>query len=104
MKKDHIRNQVLSAVQILFKQHNDGSVVYINNITLKFKSVMVNTERANDPIHYTIEVWKNKKTYIDTFYVLPGYVIDYWELISKPWIYDFVNDITDLVMDNIEEQ
>lgn len=103
MKKDYIRNQVRSAVQVLFKHHNEGSVVYINNITLKFKSAMINTECANDPAYYTIEVWKNLKTYIDTFYVLPNYVIDYWELISKPWIYDFVNDITNLVMNNIEE-
>jgi hypothetical protein len=38
---------------------------------------------------------------IESFPVGFGYIMNTWDLISTPWINNYINDITDSVIDNI---
>lgn len=93
---DKIRNQVRLDVEEMFKHPKDGTEFQIGNIRLKF----VLTDKKNDPLNYVIEVYEYGR-YLESFRVF-WYAWTYWELISKPWIHDYTNDIAYLVMDNID--
>ena len=102
---DKIRQQVRLAVQKLFNPEKNGSEVTIGDIKLKFY-MSDDPDRPlpaylkYNPLNYILEVSKSGR-YLDSFSVL-YYALDYWGLITKPWIYDYTNDITSLVMNNID--
>lgn len=99
MQKNLVRKNVKSAVEWLFENHNEEMTVQMNNITLKFICTCIN-KKSEDPFFYRIDVCREDKT-IESFYVGPTYVMSTWELISTPWMNDYINDITDVVIDNL---
>lgn len=105
MNKNQVRNQVRGAVKELFDHNSDGySLKLENDFILKFNRNRYKDEPLINPFDVSIEVWKGKNVYIDTFCVV-FYAGDYWGLISEPWICDFTNDIVDCIIknQNIEE-
>jgi hypothetical protein len=99
MNKCFVRKNVESAVKWLFENHNEEMVVQINNITLKFICTSID-KKSQDPFYYKIDVCREDKT-IESFIVGGGYIMSTWELISTPWMNDYINDITDVVIDNL---
>ena len=102
MKKFEIRNQVRSAVQTMFENSLERTTLTIYNITIKFD--FCDEDKGNLSESW-VEVTKNhikQKCILGTFYI-QKYACNDWELIVEPWVCDFINDITDLVMLHIEE-
>ena len=97
---DRIRQTVRITVQELFKHPVDGTESKIGNIKLKFVLPDIEGHRYN-PLDYIIEVYNYDHQYLESFPVFL-YALNYWRLISEPWIYDYINDIAHLVMDNID--
>ena len=97
---DRIRQEVRFAVQELFKHPVNGTVSEIGNIKLKFVLPDIEGNFKFDPINYTIEVYYYGR-YLESFSVI-FYAGTHWGLISEPWLYDYINDIAHLVMDNID--
>lgn len=102
MNKHFARTTVESAVKWLFEKHNEEMAVQINNITLKFICTCIDKE-SSDPFYYKIDVCREDKI-IESFPVGFGYVMSTWELISTQWMNDYINDITDVVIDNLNIQ
>lgn len=102
---DKIREQVRLSVKELLNPEKNGSEVTIGNIKLKFymsddPDRPLPAHIKYNPLNYTIEVSKYGRC-LDLFSVC-FYAQDHWGLISKPWIYDFTNDIASVVIDNID--
>ena len=102
---DKIRQQVRLSVKELLNPEKNGSEVTIGDIKLKFyisddPDKPLPPHIKYSPLNYTIEVSKYGR-FLDMFSVC-FYALDYWGLISKPWIYDFTNDIASVVIDNID--
>lgn len=100
-----IRQQVRLAVKKLINPTMIGSDVTIGDIKLKLyipddpdKPLPANIKF--NPLCYCIEVSKYGRVLGDFNVVF--YAWDYWRLITEPWIYDFTNDITRVVMNNID--
>lgn len=102
MNKFDIRNQVRSAVKTMFECSLERTSITIYNITLKFD--FCDDEKGNLSESW-IEVYKNhlkQKCILGTFYI-QKYAGNDWELVAEPWVCDMVTDITELVMQHIEE-
>lgn len=102
---DKIRQQVRLSVKELLNPKKNGSEVTIGDIKLKFyisddPDKPLPPHIKYSPLNYTIEVSKYGRC-LGLFSVC-FYALDYWGLISKPWIYDFTNDIASVVIDNID--
>lgn len=101
MTKFEIRNQVRYAIETVFTWCEEKSEMNINNIIIKFDRA----DKFEDFISSWIDVRKfinGKPELLKTFYV-EDYAGNYWEMITEPWVCDMINDITDLVMEHIEE-
>lgn len=102
MTKFEVRNQVRTAVETMFSHSLERTSVTIYNLTLKFD--YCDEDRGNLTESW-VEVRKDyfdTNTIIGTFYV-QKYVSNDWDLVVQPWVCDFINDITELVMNHIEE-
>lgn len=101
MTKFEIRNKVRDAVKTMFEHSLERTEVSIYNITLKFD--YCDDERGNLSESW-VDVKKDvygKASTLKTFYV-QEYAGNDWNLVAEPWVCDFINDITDLVMKHIE--
>ena len=102
MEKFELRNKVREVVKTMFEHSLERTTITIQNVTFKFD--YCDDDRCNLSESW-IEVSKNyakQKCILENFYV-QKYAGNDWDLIAEPWVCDMINDITDLVMEHIEE-
>lgn len=102
IQKFTVRNQVRDAIQTFFKWSGGVSDnVEINNMLIHLD--VIDNEFWSDNTTIDIKKMVNGKYELIESIFIHRYWLNYWNLVTEPWVCDLVNDITDIVMKHIEE-